>query len=62
MPLVQFFRGQPSAAGKWSHLGDLYAVASDVVGLPRLNSVHDSSGVVAELALGDHLHSMSVAR
>ena len=61
MPLDQFLRTQPSATRQRAQLSHGHTVASDVIDLPRLYGVHDRSGVVAELALGDDLHVPIVA-
>src|SRR6201999_979659 len=62
VPLDQILGAKTPAARYGAQLGDLNAVASDVVRLARLNCVHDSSGVVAKFPLGNHLHNASVAR
>ena len=62
MSLNQLFRSQTSPTWKRTQLGDFDTVAGDVVRLPRFNGIHDSGGVVAELALSDHLHPTIVAR
>ena len=51
MSLNQLFRSQTSPTWKRTQLGDFDTVAGDVVRLPRFNGIHDSGGVVAELAL-----------
>jgi hypothetical protein len=41
-----------------AQLSHLHTVPGDVVGLARFHGVHDRRGVVAELALADHLHAL----
>jgi hypothetical protein len=44
-----------------TQLGDHDSIAGEVVGLTCLDRVHDGSGVVSQLSLGDDLHGLSVA-
>lgn len=61
MAFHQLFGSQPTSARERTQFSDLNAVTRHVVSLPRLNGIHDSGGVVAELALADHSHDHSVA-
>jgi hypothetical protein len=59
MPLNQFFRAETPTAHDRPEFGYFDAVAGEAIGLARLYSVHDSSGVIAELPLSDDLHAQA---